>query len=376
LIINVVVLLNLLWTDMFLHGTKFVIILALFAICVPIFLTEYYHCVKIIELSKIGKSDILGAPELHKATESLSGDNQPILPQEKPKEFRCVYLKKSFFANIPRDSVLLPWKPASLKKRCWSLLIGIVFDLGIYAILIVSSWLIYSNQPGELQILVAIGLYLIETGTHKVSSIVSTRLDEQLCFEIPQFLIHSFFIDLIFYSYNRNALFLSVSSYVTFAVWQVVHVIDDLYAGLFTYFSWKLRKIPLINKCAIPPVREVKEIVAMQYFGKKYAQIFSNLSLLIYMYLLRYYWNKDLFPYAEEEHMDMLLVYCIAMIVIDIGTGCLTCSLIHLDLTPQTSYLQLIKDFYSYPKIGAIIALLSLLSLQYTYTAIFFTQKL
>jgi len=123
-------------------------------------------------------------------------------------------------------------------------------------------------------------------------------------------------------------------------------------------------------------VREVKEIVAMQYFGKKYAQIFSNLSLLIYMYLLRYYWNKDLFPYAEEEHMDMLLVYCIAMIVIDIGTGCLTCSLIHLDLTPQTSYLQLIKDFYSYPKIGAIIALLSLLSLQYTYTAIFFTQKL
>jgi len=350
--------------------------MALFAICIPIFLTEYFHCIKIIELSKLGKSDILGAPELHKATEKLSGDDQPILPHQKPKEFSLGYFFKSFVSKIPRDSVLLPWKPASLKKRCWSLLIGIVFDIGIYAILIVFSFLVYSNQPGVFQILAAIALYVIETGTHKLSSIVSTKLDEELCFEIPQFLFHSFFIDLIFYAYNRNALFLSVTSYVTFAVWQLVHVIDDLYAGLFTYFSWKLRNIPVLNKCSIPPVREVKEIVAMQYFGKKYAQLFSNVSLLVFMYLLRYYWNKDLFPYAEETHMDQLLVYCIVMFVIDIATGALTIGLMHLDLTPEKTFLSLVKDFYSYPKVGAIITLLSLLSLQYTYTAIFFTQKL
>jgi len=240
----------------------------------------------------------------------------------------------------------------------------------------VFSFLVYSNQPGVFQILAAIALYVIETGTHKLSSIVSTKLDEELCFEIPQFLFHSFFIDLIFYSYNRNALFLSVTSYVTFGVWQLVHVIDDLYAGLFTYFSWKLRNIPVLNKCSIPPVREVKEIVAMQYFGKKYAQLFSNVSLLAYMYLLRYYWNKDLFPYAAETHMDQLLVYVIVMFVIDIATGALTIGLMHLDLTPEKTFLSLVKDFYSYPKVGAIITLLSLLSLQYTYTAIFFTQKL
>jgi len=57
---------------------------------------------------------------------------------------------------------------------------------------------------------------------------------------------------------------------------------------------------------------------------KKKAQLFSNFVILLYMYLLRYYWNKDLFPYATEEHMDNLIVYLIIMIVLDVGTGIFT----------------------------------------------------
>jgi len=223
--------------------------------------------------------------------------------------------------------------------------------------------------------MIALLLYIIEMATHKVSSIVSTKLDEELCFEIPQYIFHSFFIDLIFYTYNRNAMFLSLSNYETFAFWQVIHIIDDLYAGLLTYFSWKI-KHPFFGKCVIPNVIEVKEIVAVEYFGKKFSQIFSNLVILLYMYFLRYYWNKDLFPYAVEEHMDMLLVYCFIMFVLDIFTGILTFYFINRDLSPGKKYISLIKDFYSYPKVGAILSLLGLLSIQYTYTAIFFTQKL
>jgi len=98
---------------------------------------------------------------------------------------------------------------------------------------------------------------------------------------------HSFFIDLIFYTYNRNAMFLSLNSYVTFAFWQLVHVIEDLYSGLFTYFSWKFkcRRFPLLNKCAIPPVTEVKEIVAMEYFGKKkFTIIFHSCHTSVYVF--------------------------------------------------------------------------------------------
>jgi len=114
----------------------------------------------------------------------------------------------------------------------------------------------------------------------------------------------------------------------------------------------------------------------MEYFGKKFSQIFSNVVILLYMYFLRYYWNKDLFPYAVEDNMDMLLVYCIVMFILDFLTGIITMYLIHRDLGQEKSYLQLVQDFYSYPKVGAILSLLGLLSIQYTYTAIFFTQQL
>jgi len=94
------------------------------------------------------------------------------------------------------------------------------------------------------------------------------------------------------------------------------------------------------------------------------------------MYFLRYYWNKDLFPYALEPNMDMLLVYCISMFIVDIITGVISFYLINRDLSREKSYLSLVKDFYSYPKVGAILSFISLLSIQYTYTALFFTQQL
>jgi len=64
------------------------------------------------------------------------------------------------------------------------------------------------------------------------------------------------------------------------------------------------------------------------------------------------------------------------MIVLDIGTGLFTFFLIYKDMENENNFWQLIKDFYSYPKIGAILSLFGLLSIQYSYTAIFFTQKL
>jgi len=94
------------------------------------------------------------------------------------------------------------------------------------------------------------------------------------------------------------------------------------------------------------------------------------------MFLLKYYWNKDIFPYDEEQHMEMLVVYSVSMFVVDICTGAVTFYFMSRDLSPKKNILDLVKDFYSYPKIGAIVCLLSLLSLQYTYTAIFFTESL
>jgi len=42
------------------------------------------------------------------------------------------------------------------------------------------------------------------------------------------------------------------------------------------------------------------------------------------MFILKYYWNKDLFPYEEEQHMEMLVVFSISMFILDFGTGGLT----------------------------------------------------